>query len=79
MKTAKNTELLNNQKVSLKSGQKFKFSPTGVIFVIGKVTEKRVSWYLGFEYQVNKNTMRMTSTSMKIFQEGLEDGTYELI
>ena len=64
---------------TLTTGQKFKFIPTGVIFTIGRVTEKRVSWYLGFEYQANKNTMRMTSTSIKIFQEGIEDGTYELI
>jgi hypothetical protein len=65
----------------IKKGDKFIYSPTNAKFTIGKVTDKRVSWYLGFIELSSwgKNEMRMTWTSRKLFEEGLKDGTYIII
>jgi len=67
--------------LNLISGTQFKFKPTGKIFTIGKVTETRISWYLGFICKGGfaKNNLRMTSTSIRIFQEGLDNGIYTII
>ncbi len=63
------------------TGTKIEFTPTGKIFEIGKVTEKRISWHLDFTCKggYGKNNLRMTSTSIKIFQKGIDSGTYRII
>lgn len=73
IQTMKATELQPNQKV--------KFTPTGVVFTIKKVTEKRISWWLGFVTKSGHgiNNLRSTSTSIRIFQQGIDDGTYIIL
>lgn len=65
----------------LKVGQKVKFIPTGKIFTIDKVTEKRYSWYVGhiFKQGNGRNDYRKTWISIKTFNEDLKSGVYELI
>ena len=65
--------------MELKSGIKFSFTPTGKIFTLANVTEKRVSWYIPFEYMANKNKMRMAWISRKDFEEGINTGDYQLL
>ena len=65
----------------LKPGMKIEFTPTGHIFEIAKVTETRISWYVGFEYKSSwgKNTMKMTWVTLKTFQQGINSGTYKIV
>lgn len=65
----------------LKPGTIFLFTPTGEPFKIARVTEKRISWYLGFTATSSwgKNQMRLTWTSLKHFQEGIDKGAYKII
>lgn len=62
----------------LTTGTKITFTPTGKIFEIAKVTDKRISWYVGFEFKggCGKNTMKMTWCSIKEFQKGMDKGSY---
>jgi hypothetical protein len=62
----------------LTPGTKVTFTPTGMTFEIAKVTETRISWYVGFEFKggTGKNTMKMTWCSIKDFQEGIDEGSY---
>jgi hypothetical protein len=64
----------------LTTGAKITFTPTGKVLTISKVTEKRISWYVGFVFKsgYGKNNLRMTSTSINIFQKGIDDGIYIL-
>ena len=43
----------------LKAGQKVLFTVTGMEFILSKVTEKNVSWFITEPYQANTNTMKM--------------------
>lgn len=76
--------IYQNQKTmsttTLTAGTKVKFTPTGSIFEIAKVTDKNVSWYVGFEYKggSGKNTLKMACTSLKRFLKGIENGAYEI-
>lgn len=65
----------------LQPGQKIKFTPTGVTFQIKHVTEKRISWWLGFIAKGGHgiNELRATSTSIRLFQQGIDNGTYEIL
>jgi hypothetical protein len=65
----------------LKTGSKVEFTPTGNIFEIAKVTESRISWYLGFAYKggSGKNNLKMASTTLKKFQSGIDNGNYKVI
>jgi len=65
----------------VKTGQKFEFTPTGKVFEIAKVTETRISWYIGQTVKSSwgVNNMRMAWASMKQFQSGLDKGSYKLI
>lgn len=49
-------------------------------FTIEKVTDKRISWYTGFEHKsgYGVNTMKMVWCSIKQFQTGLDNGTYKI-
>lgn len=62
----------------LKVGQVMIFTPTGKEFTISLVTEKRISWWLGFVTKSSwgRNNMRKASTSIRIFQRGLDNGAY---
>lgn len=74
MKPAQNTH-------DLKAGQTILFTVTGVEFKLAKVTDKMVSWYVGFEYKggCGKNTLRMASTTLKRFNKGIEEGSYKIL
>jgi hypothetical protein len=65
----------------MEPGQKIKYLPTGKIFVIDKVTDKRYSWYVGFVFKQGngKADYRKTWVSIKTFNDGLISGVYELI
>jgi len=65
----------------LKAGIKVMYTPTGKIFELAKVTDKRVSWYTGNVSKggSGKNNLRMTCTSVRIFKRGIENGTYKII
>lgn len=65
----------------LKSGIKIRFTPTGKVFELKTVTEKRIFWYTGFAHKSSygKNTMKTAGTSINKFQQGIDDGTYEII
>lgn len=73
----KSTENIYN----LEKGTEFIFVPTGVKFKIEKVTDKNVSWYVGFEYKggMGKNTLKMATQSLKRTNEGIAKGTYILM
>lgn len=62
----------------LKAGSKVIFTPTNTEFEIKTVTDKRVSWFTGFEYKSGSgnNTMKTATTSRRIFERGIENGTY---
>lgn len=64
----------------MKAGQIYLFVPTNTEFEIAKVTEKNISWYVGFTYKsgTGKNTLRMAHTSVKRFQKAIDAGTYVL-
>ena len=64
----------------MKPGQTYIFTPTGKEFKIAKVTDKNISWYVGFEFKGGNgiNTLRMVHTSVKRFQSGIERGVYIL-
>jgi hypothetical protein len=66
----------NNQIV--KAGDIVFFAPTGAEFKIAKVTEKRVSWNVGFNYKggTSKNILKMAWVSLKSFNKGIKDGIY---
>lgn len=66
------------ENISIKVGQEYKFAPTGKIFRVAKVTDKRVSWYLGriLLSSWGKNEMRMAWTSIKNFENGINKGLY---
>ena len=59
-------------------GQKVEFTPTGMIFEIAKVTETNISWYVGFNFKGGngKNNLKMAYTSLKKFNQGIQNGTY---
>lgn len=65
----------------LKPGQHFIYTPTAAQFTIKSVTEKRISWWLGFVTKGGQgvNNLRATSTSISIFQEGIENGVYIIL
>lgn len=65
----------------MKTGTKVLFTPTNKVFEIAKVTDKRVSWYVGFSYKGGNgiNTLKMASTSRRLFQEGIDNGSYKII
>ncbi len=65
----------------MKTGTKVLFTPTNVVFEIAKVTDKMVSWYVGFSYKSGSgiNTLKMASTSRRLFQKGIDEGTYKII
>lgn len=62
----------------LKPGQVLVFTPTGKELTIGKITEKRVSWYFGFVTKSSwgNNNMRMAWASVSNFQDGINRGIY---
>lgn len=63
---------------TLVKGMKVEFTPTGKVFEIAKVTDKNVSWYVGFEYKGGNgtNNLKMAHTSVKRFMDGIERGIY---
>jgi len=67
--------------VEIKAGQKIEFTTTGKIFEIAKVTEKRISWYTGFECKSSwgKNAQRMAWDSISGFQKGIDSGEYRIL
>lgn len=64
----------------MKQNETYTFTPTGEDFKLAKVTDKNVSWYVGFEFKggTGKNTLRMAGTSVKRFQSGIDKGVYVL-
>jgi hypothetical protein len=62
----------------LTPGTKITFTPTGEVFELAKVTDKRISWYVGFEFKGGRgiNTMKMTWCSINDFQKGIDKGSY---
>jgi len=62
-------------------GTKVNFTPTSNIFEIAKVTETRISWYVGFNFKGGNgiNNLKMAWCSVKQFQSGLNSGTYKII
>jgi len=62
----------------LKTGMKMIFTPTGAEFIISNVTDKKISWWTGIAEKSSwgKNTMRRACTSIRIFQRGIDNGTY---
>jgi hypothetical protein len=62
-------------------GTKVVFTPTNVEFTLAKVTEARVSWYVGNTFKGGNgiNNLKMAWTSIKDFKNGLDKGTYKLI
>ena len=70
----------NKKMETLTAGTKVKFTPTGNIFEIAKVTDKRISWYVGLhKSNYGHNKMQMTWMSLKAFKKGIEKGTYIII
>lgn len=50
-------------------------------FKLAKVTETRVSWYTGHVSKggQGKNELRMASTSLQLFNKGIENGAYTIV
>ena len=67
-----------NRNTMIQVGEKYKYTPTGKVFEIAKVTDRRVSWYIGCTLPSSwgKNKMHMSWTSLKVFQEGINKGLY---
>ena len=65
----------------LRIGQRIKYTITGKEFDIARVTDKRISWYVGFIYpsSYKKMSMRMAWVSIKQFQKGLDSGMYVIL
>lgn len=65
---------------TLTVGKTFTFTPTGKQFQIAKVTDTRISWYLGFSTKSSwgRNTMKMAWCQLSKFEAGVADGTYIL-
>lgn len=62
---------------NLKPGTSITFTPTGREFKLAKVTDKMVSWYTSIHKGGSgKNILKMASTSLRIFNEGIAEGTY---
>jgi hypothetical protein len=66
---------------SLKPGNKFKYTPTGVIFTIYEVTDFYISWKVWFSVKGNWTlpTSRIVSEPLYLFQQGLRKKTYILL
>lgn len=66
---------------TLKSGTLIRFTKTGKEFKLEKVTDKRVSWYVGFEFKggSGKNIMRMTSTSLRLAEKWVSEGAWIIL
>lgn len=64
----------------LKAGAKI-IASSGREFKLEKVTDKRVSWHVGFEYKGgnSKNTLKMASTSLRLANEWVENGSWKIV
>ena len=62
----------------LEKGIKFEFTATGKVFEIAKVTDKNISWYVGFNFKggTGKNNLKMATTSRKMFEAAIKNGDY---
>lgn len=64
----------------IKAGIEIKFTPTGNIFKIAKVTETRVSWYVNHHKGgTGKNILKMVWVTKEKFEKGIKNGSYILI
>jgi hypothetical protein len=64
----------------LKKGTKIQ-GANGRIFEIEKVTEKRISWFVGFSFKGGNgvNTMKMTWASIKQAQYWIDNGEWNIL
>ncbi len=70
-----------NKMTPLQAGTVVTFTPTGKQFQIKTATDKKVVWWLDFQQKSlgrGINTMKTASTSRRIFEEGIQDGTYKI-
>lgn len=63
---------------NLKPGTELLFTPTGVTFILAKVTDKNTSWYTGHAIRsgAGTNIMRMATQSLARTNRGIANGTY---
>ena len=62
---------------AIKKGTKVVFAETGAIFTLETVTDKKVSWYVGYHKGGNgKNNLKFTTVSRNRFEGGILRGAY---
>lgn len=66
---------------NLKPGTELIFTRTGKKLRLEKVTDKNVSWYVGFEYKggCGRNILKMATQTLKTTNQGIADGTYLIV